>query len=444
MPLRLAYFADDFTGSTDALEFLARAGWRAMLFTRAPAPQDLGKYGELDAVGVAGHTRSLPPDEMERVLGPAFESMRALRPAYVHYKVCSTFDSSPTIGSIGRAMEVGATAFPGAFVPLVVGAPALGRYCVFGNLFARFGIGSTGAIHRLDRHPAMSRHPVTPADEADLRLHLRRQTKKRIELVDVLTLEQPLEHGVARLGNLVSQGAEVVLFDALTSGHLERIGALLAPFGNPERPFFCVGSSAIEMVLGSLGDRGQPPKQPPRLETAGPCEPLLVVSGSCSPVTVGQLRWAEKNGFAMLALEPAEGANDATVVAAAGDQLRRGVSVVVHTSPPGLAASSETGRASSGVAQGAAILGTRLGRLARELVMRCELKRVVIAGGDTSSYAARALGVEALEIIAPLAPGAPLCRVHADGTPLHGLEINFKGGQVGAEDYFGAVARGKL
>jgi 3-oxoisoapionate kinase len=69
---------------------------------------------------------------------------------------------------------------------------------------------------------------------------------------------------------------------------------------------------------------------------------------------------------------------------------------------------------------------------------------LLVAGGDTSSYAARALGIEALEMIAPLAPGAPLCRAHAAAPPIHGLEVNFKGGQVGAADYFGAVARGKL
>ena len=36
------------------------------------------------------------------------------------------------------------------------------------------------------------------------------------------------------------------------------------------------------------------------------------------------------------------------------------------------------------------------------------MRRLCIAGGDTSSYAARALGIEALEMIAPLTPGAPV------------------------------------
>ena len=98
--LRLAYYADDFTGATDALESVAQAGLKTRLFLNPPtAAQCAG----LDAVGVAGFTRSLAPAPMEAVLRPAFAALRALGPRHVHYKICSTFDSSPTVGSIGRA-----------------------------------------------------------------------------------------------------------------------------------------------------------------------------------------------------------------------------------------------------------------------------------------------------------------------------------------------------
>jgi uncharacterized protein YgbK (DUF1537 family) len=49
------------------------------------------------------------------------------------------------------------------------------------------------------------------------------------------------------------------------------------------------------------------------------------------------------------------------------------------------------------------------------------------------------MGVEAVEMIAPVSPGAPLCKAHAPGTVVDGMELNFKGGQVGAEDYFVTV-----
>ena len=87
--------------------------------------------------------------------------------------------------------------FRAPFVPLLVAAPALGRYTIFGNHFARYGIGSEGEIHRLDRHPSISKHPITPMTEADLRLHLAKQTKKKIALFDILKVALP-EKEVAR------------------------------------------------------------------------------------------------------------------------------------------------------------------------------------------------------------------------------------------------------
>src|SRR3569833_76916 len=159
--LLLAYYGDDFTGSTDALEFLSRAGIKTILFIEPPTPAMLAGYQDLQAIGVAGMTRAMPHAEMEMTLLPAFEALKALGAPHVHYKVCSTFDSSPQIGSIGKAIDVGAEVFDAPFIPLLVAAPALGRYCLFGNLFARMGIGSEGEIFRLDRHPSMAHHPVT-------------------------------------------------------------------------------------------------------------------------------------------------------------------------------------------------------------------------------------------------------------------------------------------
>ena len=422
--LRLSYYGDDFTGSTDALEFLTRAGLRTRLFLTPPTTS---QCADLDAVGVAGLTRSLAPAAMEAELRPAFAALRALGAPHVHYKVCSTFDSSPTVGSIGRAIDVGAEIFGGPFVPLLVAAPALGRYCAFGNLFARYGIGSAGEIHRLDRHPAMSRHPVTPADESDLRQHLAKQTARRTGLLDILSVALPFTEARARLDRIVADGAEIVLFDALYENQLAAIGALLDAHANRARPLFSVGSSGIEMALGAhwaavgqLSPRGDWPEP-------GAAKPLLVLSGSCSPVTAEQIAWAESQGFAIVAFgEQARGAANAALAA--------GKHTIVCTSRG----------SAGGKLLPAAELGTALGRLARELVAANRIKRLVVAGGDTSSYAARALGLESLEMIAALSPGAPLCRAHAPGTPLDGVEVIFKGGQVGAPDYFGAAARGRL
>ena len=440
--LLLAYYGDDFTGSTDALESLSLAGLKTALFLETPTVSQLARHPGLQAFGVAGLTRSLGPLAIETVLRPAFTALRTLSPRHVHYKVCSTFDSSPEVGSIGRAIDVGAEVFGGRFVPLVVGAPALGRFCVFGNLFARMGVGSKGGIFRLDRHPSMSRHPVTPADESDLRLHLARQTARRIELFDILQLELPEIEARKALDAVLAGGAEIVLFDVLYSGQLASVGRLIDGCAVSGRPLLSVGSSGVGAALTAHWKcRGADGSEQPSIEDVpshsmwpdpGPAEPLLVVSGSCSPVTAGQIDWALANGFMGIALA-ADGSNLSQATTEATSALRAGRPAVVNTS---------RGRTDTNVP--AQKLGSALGRLALEAVEQTGLRRLLIAGGDTSSYAGRVLGIESLAMIAPLAPGAPLCRVVAPGSATDGLEINFKGGQVGASGYFGAVARGTL
>ena len=119
--------------------------------------------------------------------------------------------------------------------------------------------------------------------------------------------------------------------------------------------------------------------------------------------------------------------------------LQAGQSVIVHTTRSGpnkrVAATMKDGTART--------LGIALGKVLRVTLEFTGVRRVCIAGGDTSSFAARVLGIEALEMIAPLTPGVPLCRARAPNSPADGLEIVFKGGQVGAENYFETVKRGK-
>jgi uncharacterized protein YgbK (DUF1537 family) len=143
-----------------------------------------------------------------------------------------------------------------------------------------------------------------------------------------------------------------------------------------------------------------------------------------------QIGWASRNGFAAVSLDPA--ALDAPgSLAAMIQHLRNGRHVVAFTHERRSIANARADE-----------LGTALGRLAGEALAATGVKRLVIAGGDTSSHAGRALAIESLEFIAPLTPGAPLCRATAPGSPVDGLEVIFKGGQVGATDFFATAAHG--
>ena len=424
----LAFYGDDFTGSTDALEFICRAGAKAMLFIEPPTAGQLNQYPDLNAYGVAGKTRSLPPDEMEKILLKSFEEMKATGAKHVHYKVCSTFDSSPTIGSIGKAIDCGATVFRNKIIPVLGGMPALGRFCVFGNLFAKMGTGAEGKIYRLDRHPSMSKHPVTPADESDLRLHLGKQTNKQIGLIDIMQLKNPVEE--------IESQEEIVLIDALNEQHLVKIGEWLEKQSEENEIQFSVGSSGIELALGKYWNETkllEPVTEWPHLKIA---YPLLVVSGSCSPVTAAQIAFAKANGFEEVIIDAMKICNedviDDILINKVNGLLGQQKNVIVHTGEKQLQnLSSEK-------------LGTALGTIAKDAVQRSLVKRVVIAGGDTSSYAARAMEIEAVEMIAPLAIGAPLCRAISQNKFIDRLEVNFKGGQVGSENYFELLRNGEL
>src|ERR1700733_4127465 len=160
-----SFYGDDFTGSTDVLEQLGSNGVPAVLFIGTPSVAHLAKFSNVQAIGIAGDSRSRPPEWMSAHLPAIFSRLREFGAPVMHYKVCSTFDSSPTCGSVGRAMEIGMEVFSPAFVPIIVGAPHLRRYVAFGNLFAA---DADGVVQRIDRHP-MSHHPVTPMHEPDLR-----------------------------------------------------------------------------------------------------------------------------------------------------------------------------------------------------------------------------------------------------------------------------------
>ncbi len=443
--LLLAFYGDDFTGSTDALEQLTLAGIRAALFIEPPTPAQLKRFPGLEAVGVAGFTRSLAARAMKRELSPAFKKLKALGARHIHYKICSTFDSSPKIGNLGCVLDVAAEIFHSTFVPLLVAAPVLGRYCIFGNLFARYGIGSNGGIYRLDRHPSVSKHPVTPMKEADLRLHLAKQTKKKVALFNILQIALPGKESQAALKKILVEKPDVILFDALYPEHLMRIGELVDTYASAKQALFSIGSSGIETALAALFNRRSRREVAPT--SVSGVNQVIIASGSCSNVTADQISWALKHGFGEVALNTAtliheQGRHREVQRAASATVklLRAGKSVIVHTTRRG-ANQKISSRLKHDTAR---VLGTALGEILCSALKQTNVQRICVAGGDTSSFAARALGIKALEMIAPLTPGAPLCLAYAPGSPVNGREVVFKGGQVGAENYFGILKRGRI
>ncbi|MFG6192533.1 four-carbon acid sugar kinase family protein [Nonomuraea sp. JJY05] len=432
-----AFVADDFTGATDALWQFRRFGLTGSLVT------DTARlHGADDVIGVATTARA-SADPVSVAL-PALQAVAALRPLVIQYKVCSTFDSSPAHGSIGAVVAAlrrdGLSRGP---VPVLAAQPELGRYTWFANHFVRSG----ADVHRLDRYPPMRDHPITPASEADLRVRLAEQGVGRVGWLPAWPV--PSEETYRELG----ENAAFVA-DAQTEDHVRALGRLLlADATSRGGPLYCVGSGGLSYAFASAhvaagGAAGGPggagvsggaelsggAGEHRGPEPLGPAAPVLVVSGSRSPSTARQIDTAERAGWRVLDASDGlrggavgSGGSFAGLLAEVAESLGAGRHTIVQST--------------RGPARDPAAIGGLLGRIASVAVRAGLVGRLVVAGGDTSGQVVAALGARSLDVVAALAPGAPVCVLTSDDPACDGLEVALKGGQVGGDDYFLAVAR---
>ena len=424
---RLVFYGDDFTASTDALEVLTFAGLRSALFLKPPRPETLAQFADLDAAGVAGDSRAMSPAEMSATMPAVFEAIATVGAPIVHYKVCPTFDSSPSIGSIGQIMEIARERFPSGFIPIVAGTPALGRYCLFGNLFARSG--TDGRVYRIDQHPIMSVHPVTPMTEGDLALHLERQGRAAIEKFPYPWFDEGRDAAQKRLSVLKRARPDAILLDSASPSHLTEIGSLLAEEAKRREPIFVVGGSGVEYAVTQFWRESEGLAEAPgRYDAFGPVERLLAVSGSASKLTAAQIEAALNAGFAEIPVVARDLLDDdawrsaaASLAKKAVELLRQGRSVLIHTARGpddpriGEMIDSLVARNLSredALHGGGRELGTRLGDVVRQILAAAPLQRIAVAGGDTSSQVTQVLAPDALEVAARLSPRRPLVPHH--------------------------------
>jgi uncharacterized protein YgbK (DUF1537 family) len=444
----LAYVGDDFTGSTDVLEAFTAAGISTVLFLEPPDEAWVQRFAGMRCVGLATNARSQSPQWMDTHLSAGFARMRAFGAPLLQYKVCSTFDSSSDTGSIGRAIDIGCEQMHGAWSPTIVGVPRLKRYQAFGNLFAA----TNGVAHRLDRHPTMSRHPVTPMNEADLRVHLASQTTRRIELIDLVQLQTG--QASARRDTLAGGDTPVVLFDVIDDATLAEVGRIIWQCRGDG--LFSASSSGLQYALAAHWRNAGllPPTAP--LPPATPVDVIAVISGSCSPITAAQIAHARESGFVALrlnilgVLDSGSRAHElARITALARDACSQGLSPLVYSAegpddPAVLGFGVSAAKAGLSRPDAALQVGTALAEIMRELLDSVpRLRRVVVAGGDSSGAVASGLGIAALTIDAGLAPGAPLCRVWSDNPRRDQLQIVLKGGQMGSVDFFRSAQAGR-
>ena len=163
--MKIGVIGDDFTGSGDIANTLAKAGARTVQYVGIP--EEPLTAGTIDAAVVALKTRSIAADEAASQSLAACRWLVANGAEQIVFKYCSTFDSTPQ-GNIGPVAEALLREL-GAPLALVCPAfPANGRTLYQGHLF----VGD-----RLLSESGMEKHPLTPMTDPDIRRWLSRQTQ---------------------------------------------------------------------------------------------------------------------------------------------------------------------------------------------------------------------------------------------------------------------------
>jgi len=440
---RVLFYGDDFTGASDNAAQYARHGLKTVLFFSDPGADILEQAGQhYDVIGVAGTARSLDTDGMRAELIPVLEKFRQLKVPLVQYKCCSTFDSSPDTGSLGHAMQLMQACWPDSLLPVLAATPEFGRYTLFGHHYARAGT----AVYRLDRHPVMSRHPVTPMHESDLSLVLTQQGFTPAHAVNLRLLDHFEATPEALATELMNHKS--VVFDGYTLQQVMTAAASLWHVAQ-ERQVCAMAAQGFAHGLGAwLRQSGRLASNQPthKLDAV---DRLLVLSGSCSALSAEQIAWTRQAGFltmrANLSLLAGEDPDALQMLENRMlDALKSGTSVIVFTAEGPddvlVSAASAQGLSASAMAQR---IGHLFARLARAAFAQAGLQRLVVAGGDSSSFTMRDIRASALEIKAShFGQNAHVCTLVSDDPLIHDKEVLLKGGQVGQADLYGLMLAG--
>ena len=413
------FLADDLTGAADVLAQAHAHGMSAMLVLD---PHKITRSA--DVVGIAGPLRSQSGTALESGIRAGLDALAHLNLDVVLYKVCSTFDSSPTVGNIGRAIELLIKRFPGhGSVPVLPAQPEFGRYTAFSQHFGVY----QHQIHRLDRHPVMAHHPSTPMTESDLRRVLSTQLRDG-SLPQALHLTAYSDGTFDELwGQLREHPGCAFVVDAVDPAHMDTAARALMAHRPAAGPAIVVGSGGIMAALARNQTGRRPAIPTPPTTSSGP---TLVVSASASSTTAAQIDDAVAHGWVDVPI-PAEAfaaAPDSSWVQVVQDALTAGRDVIAHTArgPKDLRLSSGAGSDEVGGA-----IGAVAGQMARSGLTR----DVVVCGGDTSSHALAAMGVSELRVSDLFVTAGPICSAD-DDSDVAGCRLLLKGGQVGGPSLF--------
>lgn len=408
----LGCIADDFTGATDLANMLVRGGMRTIQTIGVPAAP---LAGDVDAVVVALKSRTIPASEAVAQSLAALAWLRHAGAGQFYFKYCSTFDSTPA-GNIGPVTDALMDALGTGFTIACPAFPENGRTICRGYLFV-------GDVPLSES--GMKDHPLTPMTDPNLVRVLQAQTRRKVGLIRYDVLARGAAALRAEIAKLQQQGTRIAIVDALAETDLHCIAE-----GCAGLPLVTAGSGvglgiAEQHRRAGRLDHAATAAALPRI--AGPA---AVLSGSCSEATNGQVaHWLQSRpGFRLDPLGLATGKPIvAEALAWAQAQLPKPVLIYATSTPEQVKAVQRE----LGVERAGALVEDALARIANGLVA-AGVRRLVVAGGETSGAVVGALGIRSLRIGPQIDPGVPW----TESLEAEPIALALKSGNFGSTDFF--------
>ncbi len=425
MSLLFGSVADDFTGASDLADTLVNSGLSTILLLGLPEGGQLpAAAADAEAVVIALKTRSIPAAEAIAQSLAATRFLRGVGCSHLFFKYCSTFDSTDAgnIGPVADALleEVGSdfTLFCPAF-------PKAGRKIFNGYLFV-------GAV--LLSESGMQNHPLNPMTDPNLVRVLQRQTQGKVGLIDFAAVSRGAPAIRAEIQKLRAAGVRHAIVDAVGENDLAAIGAAALA----EKLALTTGGSGLGGGL-AVNLRRQPAEavaaaQASENNLPKVSGPAAVVAGSCSRATLGQIaNFCEGGDRPIFRVEVAALLKDKERVIDdalgwARQKLGAEPLLIAASEPPEAVVEHQKAHGRERVGH---LIESALAEITLGLVS-AGVRRLIVAGGETSSAAVERLGVRALRIGPTIDPGVPWTFT-LDKEP---VAIALKSGNFGAPDFF--------
>jgi len=408
----LGCIGDDFTGSSDLANTLARQGMRTVQYSGIPnAPAQ----ATVEAGVVALKSRAIPVAEAVRLSLAALEWLQAQGCRQFFFKYCSTFDSTPA-GNIGPVAEALADALDADRVIVCPAFPGTGRSVYQGHLFVK---------DTLLSESGMQDHPQTPMTDPDLRRWLALQACGEVGHVPISAVFSGPDGVRQALAQEQALGRRLVVVDALRDEDLMIIGEAVDDLK------LLTGGSGVALGLPeNFRKRGQlGASQATWSGESGHC---VALSGSCSLATRAQVKLhAEQHPALELRAEEVICGHTKPAQVCDWLMLQSGIPLAYSSADPDTVAKVQQ---TYGSDVAAAALEAFFASVAHELVAR-GLRRLVVAGGETSGAVVESLQLNVMEIGPEIDPGVPAMRADAN------LVFTLKSGNFGAPDFFAKAAK---